>query len=484
MNAMDNPAQDWILPMKIYSLVAILSLFLASFVNAGTPTIAGVPAVKSTLNVAGVSPRNRDESATIQWQVADQKSGPFLPMQGVTGPRCVIPPSLAGKWLKAQLTPSVSTDAVRIKDRPGNPNVDFMHRTGWGLSFTFDREYIQRVAINDAERIGKDAGGKTESWDATLATFDVAAFAKEVEATGASFILLALEQNSGYCCAPNATMDEYVGVAPGVYCSKRDLPLEIMRALAPKGIRVMLYLPGNPPVHNRAVRDGMSYAGTGNDAPSQTTCMKWDRVIEEFSLRYGPLLAGWWMDGMYDHSHYDMSLAYNWHSRAAAMKGGHSNCAISFGGCRPVGSPYEDYYNGETLGFASLPKDGQWGNEDPVTKKVSPVKKLDYDGAWLESNYRMQWLSYSPVGQSDGGWGAWGNKGCVRNPQKLDTWLKKVQAEGGVVMLDGKVNRLGHIDPAQLKLYLETPACHPARRPDQLGNKQGRFPMSKSIHGD
>lgn len=451
--------------MNFRPILPLLALALTATACQASPTIQGLPAGKSVISVEGAPKDGR-----IQWLLSDQKEGPYAPLEGVRGPRMVVPAVFAGKWAKAQIETAdasktiTATAPVQIQDRPGNPNIDFMHKSGWGLSFTFDRQYIQRCAANDAERIGKDAQGKDESWDATLATFDVDAFAKEVESTGASFVLLALGQNSGYYCAPNATMEKAIGCAPHTYCSKRDLPLEIMKALKPKGIAVMLYLPGNPPKNNRFVRDRLKWFGSGDSSPSQETIAIWDAVIEEWATRYGANLAGWWMDGMYDHSRYDMKQEHNWHTRAAAMKAGNPSCAITFGGCKPSGSHYEDYYNGETLHFGSQPADGQWRNEDPATKALSPAKRGDFPGPWwIEGERRMQWLAYSPMGHGDGGWGAWGNKGCSVNPKALNDWIEKERAKGGVVMLDGKVSRLGHIDPDQLKLYLATPACHVAK---------------------
>lgn len=449
------------LPIVLPAVAALALLTACASLSAAesAPRIAGEAVSKSTVSLAGAP-----EGAAVQWLVGDQKEGPFTELQGVTGPRCVIPASFAGRWLRARFTPagaaSAETAPVQVADRPGNPNIAFMHKRGWGLSFTFDRQYIQRCAVSDAERIGKTADGKEESWDATLATFDVAAFAKEVEATGADFVLLALGQNSGYYCAPNATMEKFIGCEPNTYCSKRDLPMEIMKALKPKGIAVMLYLPGNPPKNNRFVRDKLKWFGNGDSSPSQETVGMWDAVIEEWAKRYGTDLAGWWMDGMYDHSRYTMDQKHNWHTRAAAMKAGNPSCAITFGGCRPSGSPYEDYYNGETLHWPALPAEGQWKNVNLVTQAVEPVKRGDFPGPWwLERERRMQWLAYMPVGHHDGGWGAWGNKGNGCNPKTLSDWMTKVRAKGGVVMLDGKVSRLGHIDPDQLKLYADTPAC-------------------------
>ena len=86
---------------------------------------------------------------------------------------------------------------------------------------------------------------------ALVESFDVEALARQLEAIGAKHFVITLGQNSGFFVSPNAAYDRRTGYAPGERCSRRDLPLDIHGALAPRGIRLMLYLPGQTPNGDR-----------------------------------------------------------------------------------------------------------------------------------------------------------------------------------------------------------------------------------------
>jgi hypothetical protein len=230
-----------------------------------------------------------------------------------------------------------------------------------------------------------------------------------------------------------------------------------MQALKPFGIKTILYLPGNPPAHNSQIRDAMGWPGKNEYAPSQYTIRIWNAVIEEWSLRYGTDLAAWWIDGMWFPAAYSMNLPENWHSRSAALKAGNPNCAIALNGGLNGGfskgiyasCPYIDMTDGESKVLGPTPKNGRWA--DPVN--------------------RLQWFIYTFIGAIDPVYAGWGNKGVCRTAKDLDAWLAKVFSKGGTVTLDAKVNRFGHIDPEQLKLLKDTPACqgiYPASDPDLL----------------
>src|SRR5690349_12055339 len=130
-------------PMLILRFLSCLFALAMASVCAAAPHIAGDPAAKSTISIA-----DAPAGARIQWMLADQEAGPYAALPGVTGERMVVPAAFAGKWARARVTAAdgqpVETAPVQIRDVAGNPNVAFMHKRGWGLSFTFDRQYIQR----------------------------------------------------------------------------------------------------------------------------------------------------------------------------------------------------------------------------------------------------------------------------------------------------------------------------------------------------
>jgi len=77
--------------------------------------------------------------------------------------------------------------------------------------------------------------------------FAVPALTRQLKAMGAMYFVLTLGQNSGFFNSPNAVYDQFLGCAPGERCARRDLPLDLYRALQPEGIRLLLYLPCQTP---------------------------------------------------------------------------------------------------------------------------------------------------------------------------------------------------------------------------------------------
>ena len=95
---------------------------------------------------------------------------------------------------------------------------------------------------------------------ARVEDFDVPALTQQLKAMGASYFVLTLGQNSGFFNSPNAVYDRIVGAAPGERCARRDLPLDLYRALQPEGIRLMLYLPCQTPNADRSCPTGVRTA--------------------------------------------------------------------------------------------------------------------------------------------------------------------------------------------------------------------------------
>jgi len=138
-----------------------------------------------------------------------------------------------------------------------------------------------------------------------VSKFDVDALAHQLEEVGAGHFLITLGQNTGYYCSPNATYEKYTSHERGERCSLRDLPLDLYRALHPKGIKLMLSLPSNPPGVDEVCRAfGWNLEGTAaprrfvpRGQPTRKSVEQWADVIREWSVRYGDKVAGWWFDG-------------------------------------------------------------------------------------------------------------------------------------------------------------------------------------------
>ncbi|MDZ7619724.1 MAG: alpha-L-fucosidase, partial [Patescibacteria group bacterium] len=181
---------------------------------------------------------------------------------------------------------------VPVEGRAGsnNPDTDWLPQSRYGV-------FVHFLPSSDAQF-------------ALVDRFDVDALAEQLEAMGAKYFVITLGQNSGYFNAPNREYEQVTGYAAGTRCSKRDLPLDIYRAIQPRGIRLMLYLPCQTP--NRDVRAQAAYGlpeGPKDQPIDLEFARKWARVIQEWSDRYGDKVSGWWFDGAYQHVQFNEDIA-------------------------------------------------------------------------------------------------------------------------------------------------------------------------------
>jgi len=155
---------------------------------------------------------------------------------------------------------------------------------------------------------------------------------------------------------------------------------------------------------------------------------KWSEVIEEWSRRYGSLVAGWWFDGAYRESSWqDYTKPYNFRTWAASCRAGNSESLLAFNNGTDIDDAFrimsdaQDYTAGEQRRFGATPE-----NYPPYPGK--------------------QWHILSYLGDS------WCHPS---GPNYTDEWLidyvKRINRQGGVVSIDVHVSTDGRIYEPQLK---------------------------------
>ena len=240
---------------------------------------------------------------------------------------------------------------------------------------------------------------------AKVADFDVAALADQVHSIGAKYVILTLGQNSGYYNAPNSVYDKYTGYQPGERCSTRDLPLDLSRALAAKGIRLMLYLPCQVPNRDDRAQAAFGLPQGRRDQPVNVEFAgKWAKVIHAWSARYGAEVAGWWFDGGYERIGFNNAIAQIY---ADAVKRGNRKAIVTFNpGVRLIRwTEAEDYTAGElNEPFATVPS-----------------------GRWVDGS---QWHALTYLGSY------WSARNTRHPADRWAEWIGKVLANEGVVSLD------------------------------------------------
>ena len=239
-------------------------------------------------------------------------------------------------------------------------NTEWFKNAKWGV-FT---HYLSGDALS------------AEDWNKQVDKFDVEGLAQQLKSVGTSYYFITIGQNSGHYCSPNETYDSFVGIKPSK-CSKRDLISDIYDAIAPAGIKLMVYLPSGAPAADPVAMGKLGWKwGYEGDWPSWGNKRtgerlaefqeKWEAVIREWSLRWVDKVSGWWIDGCYFADEmYRHPDPPNFESFAAALKAGNPDSIVAFnpGVLVPVISmtEHENYTAGEISdAFPVCP--GRWIN--------------------------------------------------------------------------------------------------------------------------
>jgi F5/8 type C domain/Alpha-L-fucosidase len=194
-----------------------------------------------------------------------------------------------------------------------------------------------------------DANTSSSDWNARVKNFDVDGLARQLNTVGAKYYFITLGQNSGHYCSPNATYDRYTGERPSK-CSSRDLVADLSKALKPYNIKLLVYLPSGAPSQDITAIEKLKWSN--GPYRNQEFQSKWEAVIREWSLRWGPKVQGWWFDGAYwPKVMYDFADPPNFKTFAAAATAGNPKSILAFnsGVAYPIisTSKYEDYSAGE-----------------------------------------------------------------------------------------------------------------------------------------
>ena len=239
-------------------------------------------------------------------------------------------------------------------------NTDWLRDARWGVFMHY---------LSDLPGIaGPDGISTADQWNHQIDHFDVQGLAGQLETVGAGYFFITIGQNSGFYLSPNQTYNDLVGRKPS-RLSQRDLVADLADALAPCGIRLMVYLPSHAPAKDRQVVEGLvctpewdascwgirpgPYLRTREtDERLSEFQRNWEAILREWSLRWGKKVHGWWIDGCYQAERMYRSKDHpNFESFVLALKAGNPESLVAFnpGVMLPVicHTEYEDYTAGE-----------------------------------------------------------------------------------------------------------------------------------------
>lgn len=265
------------------------------------------------------------------------------------------------------------------------------------------------------------------NWVKMTNALDVERLARNIAKTGASRYVITLMQGRKYLLAPNATFDEIAGTKPGEACAVRDIPMELGLELQKYGIDLYLYYTGDGPYIDEEIGKKFGFV-----EPRQNVTMafvkKWAAVLREYSVRYGSLVKGWWIDGCYTYFGYTDELLAPYYE---ACKAGNPDCLVAMNGGVPTGGPEKRYSREEFT----------CGEYNDFT--VVPEEQF-VDGAQV---HILAPLGVSPDGSE---WNSWCKPGVKRNAEYLAGYIRKLKNVPCSLTIDIIIYPDGTFDAAQM----------------------------------
>lgn len=263
-------------------------------------------------------------------------------------------------------------------------------------------------------------------WNARVEMFDAERVAHDLHTVGAGYYFITLMQGRKFLCAPNATFDRIAGVAPGEACARRDLILDLYDALAKYDIDLYLYFTGDGPYQDAEIGAKFGFLEPRKNV-SLPFAQKWASVLEEYAVRYGERVKGWWIDGCYDFFGYDQEKLTPYYD---AVKKGNPSALVSMNnGVKPDLYRWyekEDFTSGEFNDFNHVPENT---NVAPSVPHVLAPLGISPDGPRRCS---------------------WAMPGCKHDGAHMREFVRRVNAAGGVVSVDITIRYDSTFDPAQL----------------------------------
>ncbi|MCL2812966.1 MAG: hypothetical protein FWD23_00035 [Oscillospiraceae bacterium] len=292
--------------------------------------------------------------------------------------------------------------------------------------------------------------GKSTSWDECVNELNAEILADQLSEIGAGYLIFTVMQGTRHMIAPNSAFDKLTGLPPGEGCATRDLIEDLYTALTKRNICLFLYFTGDGPI-----RDPEIAVKLGAGIPvSEQFVRNWADILEEYVIRYGDKVKGWWLDGMYgeigykkDHLIKIICNTIKNNNREALISNNYYGCFKSgtsalkdlegigdvifadfYQSIAPA-TPYCDFTAGEVVDFNAFPQsrfiDGAQAHVLSFLGIPDRTVKV-YEG--------------------------WGRPGSKYTGEYMARYVRQVNDLQGVVSIDVCMYRDGHIDATQLEV--------------------------------
>ncbi len=274
-------------------------------------------------------------------------------------------------------------------------NIKWFHDAKYGVFHHFLAYSKHRRAGNTGKNWRPKGNEWTsEEWNQVVDAVDVEAIADQAADIGAGYVIITLLQNHKYGCAPNPVMDELWGLKPGQFNSKRDLPMDLGKALAKRGIPLMLYIAAD---NTNMLPTPASFKGTDRHE-------NWLKVAQWYSDHYGKLAKGWWVDGL--GKDYTTNYRVRFHQ---VLKHGNPDALVTSGQ-----HELSEFLHGHC-------SQSDWNKQQRIAKP--------FFGRW-DQDFNIQWHSLLFLGRY------WGDPLTPRKTEDVVKYASDIVKGGGVITFD------------------------------------------------
>ncbi len=269
-----------------------------------------------------------------------------------------------------------------------------------------------------------------DNWNKRVDMFDVERVARQLHEVGAGYYFITIMQGHKYSLAPNATFDRIAGTKPGEACARRDLIADLIPELAKYDIDLYLYYTGDGPYNDPVIGRRMgfrSWCVEPMETVNEAFLENWTSVMEEYAVRYGDAVKGWWIDGCYEDGFLYNQKLLAYYDRAAKKGNPNALVAMNHG-------VHDDLF--------------KWYEKEEIT--AGEYNDLDYIPKSNNIDGAMPHI-LAPIGADAKGGFAWCGSGCRYTNEYLKEYVRKVNEAGGVVTIDIGIKDDSTYYPEQLE---------------------------------
>lgn len=320
---------------------------------------------------------------------------------------------------------------------------DRMMQKKWGIFnhylYCNEKEYPS-IDPDSVEQFDKLMTDMAHEWCEHTRSFDVEKLARTLHEIGCGYYMITVMQGMRFMIAPNDAYTRITGIQPGDGCSERDLIADIGNALKKYDIDLYLYFTGDGPHFDKIAGPAMGlyedYAAGLRGTVDEHFVRNWASVLEEYAVRYGDLVKGWWVDGCYESLGYNNELLSIYYE---AMKKGNPDVLSAFNS----GTASFVHEDGDDTPIKWFENEGFTCGEDNDFTYV--FKSRFTDGA---QNHLLIPLGDYRDGNICAGWR---NTGVRRSKEYVADYIRKNNEAGAVITVDIFVDSRGNFDPEQVE---------------------------------